>query len=129
MVFGVVATSLGITAANRGWLAVVLGALVMTAAVTVLLLQRRLLNAPIPAGDESQLVVNDVILAIGLNDLVAGAFMTTVFAGYVAVLVLGSYWYLIPYVAAVFLVSRLVFYRKTGPHRTPVAHRFAAATR
>ncbi len=115
------------TGADRGWLAVVLGALMASAAGTVLLLQRRLLAAPIPAGDSSELVVNDVILALGLRDLVGAAFFATFFAGYTAVLVVLPFWYIIPYLGVMVLVSK-AFEHKLEPGMTAVAHRLAPAT-
>lgn len=112
-----------------GWIAVIFGALAGGSAVIAWALERRLINTPAAAGNESQLVVNDVVLAIGLRDLVGAATTTTCSAGYLALLALNATWWLIGlYLIVVVAVNWQFFNSRLTPDLTPVAHRLTAKT-
>lgn len=112
-----------------GWIVVIFGAFAGGSAVIAWALERRLLSKPAAAGNESQLVVNDVVLAIGLRDLVGVVTTTTYFAGYLALLALNAAWWLIGlYLIVVVAVNWRFFNSRLTSDLTPVAHRLTART-
>lgn len=110
-----------------GWVDIGFGVLAGGAALTAFVLERRLLATPAAAGNESQLIVNDVILAIGLRDLVGVAALTTYGAGYAALIAINTNFWLIQLYCCAFLFIYVPFFNgRLAPDLTPVAHRLAA---
>lgn len=110
-----------------GWVAIVLGVLVGGASVAALVLQRWLLSSPMPADSEAQLVVNDIVLATGLRDLVNAAGSTATFAAYFYLLWLNvPWWQVVIGLVILWGVPWLVLDHRLRPDLTPVAHRIAA---
>lgn len=103
------------------WLAVVLGAFVGAVSAAALLLQRRLLASPLRADDEDLLVVKDIILALGLRDLLVAAVVAPLFAWYIVLTWLDlAWWQGLGYFAGICVLLLLIRPLPLAA-RTPVA--------
>ncbi len=109
------------------WLAVVLGAFVGAVSAAALLLQRRLLSSPLRADDEDLLVVKDIILALGLRDLLVAAGTAPLFAWYMVLTWLDLAWWQagLGYLAGCCVLLLLFGRRRT--ELTPVARALAGS--
>lgn len=125
---GVWAVLLSGRAPGAGWLALVLGTLVAGVSITALVLQRSMLRSPLRADDEDLLVVNDIVLAIGLRDLMGAAGAAAVFS-----VVIVTTWLQWPLwevgltTAGTGALLRLLFDPRPRPEHTPVAQRLAGS--
>lgn len=86
------------------------GALVGVVATTTLLGQRRLLAAPLRAQDEEELVTADIVLAVGVRDLLATTMLMTVLAAFMTLFLPDPTWWLV----ATFTPTRLSLVRRTA---------------
>jgi hypothetical protein len=100
------------------------GAILAFVATTSVLVQRRLVVAPLRAADEDGLVTADVVLAVGLRDLLTVTVATMAMVAWMTVFLPDRGWWLVVLYAvaagAAFLVGRP---RSTRPYRLPVASR------
>jgi hypothetical protein len=100
------------------------GAILAFVATTSVLVQRRLVVAPLRAADEDGLVTADVVLAVGLRDLLTVTVATMAMVAWMTVFLPGRGWWLVALYAfaagAAFLVGRP---RSRRPYPLPVASR------
>jgi hypothetical protein len=120
---------LGTALTSKATAIVVLGTGLLVGATSGLavLLQRRLVRAPVRAEGPSQLVAHDVRLALGLRDLVGVSLSTAVLCGY-GLLLRFSVPAWITYVLFALLlgIARLLYDPKPIPPKVPRAHEVAA---
>jgi hypothetical protein len=83
----------------------VAGALLAVVATTALVGQRWLLRAPLLARDEDELVTADVVLAMGLRDLLAATAATSTTAAFIALFAPRHAWWLVAMFGAASLTS------------------------
>jgi hypothetical protein len=116
----------GGSTATAGWVAAVLGLTVGGVAVAALVVQYRMLNAPMHASSTAHVVANDVVLSWGVRDTVAAVAVT---AG------LGAYSWLVwldpplPWIVAglgAILGGMYLVFDYSGVGRAPVARRLTA---
>lgn len=109
---------------------VVVGALLAVVATTTLLGQRRLLAAPLRAQDEDELVSADIVLAVGLRDLLAITISISIVAAGMTLFLPGRTWWLVTIftAAAVLPLGTLLGVLKR-PNLAPVAYRLSARNR
>jgi hypothetical protein len=100
------------------------GAILAFVATTSVLVQRRLVVAPLRAADEDGLVTADVVLAVGLRDLLTVTVATMAMVAWMTVFLPDRRWWLVVLYAvaagAAFAVGRP---RSTRPYQLPVASR------
>jgi hypothetical protein len=100
------------------------GAILAFVATTSLLVQRRLVVAPLRAADEDGLVTADVVLAVGLRDLLAVTVTTMAMVAWMTVFLPDRRWWLVVLYAVAAGVTFVVgIPRRTRPFRLPVASR------
>lgn len=110
------------------WLAVVLGVLGSGASLAALILQHRLLRSPVRADDQHTLVVRDIVLGIGLRDLMVAAGIAPLSAYFVLL-----YWFELSWwetglgMLATGVLLHLVDGPGFGPRDVPVAHALAGS--
>lgn len=111
---------------SAGAVALVLGGVVATVSVVGLLLQRRMLRAPMPADSRARVVANDIVLATGIRDLLGMIVLAAYFSLLSWVYWLdGPVWQLLT--GIVVLPALMLGYgdRYLRPDVAPVAHRLA----
>jgi hypothetical protein len=106
------------------------GGIVAVVATTTLFGQRRLVAAPLRADNATGLLIADIVLALGLRDLLAVTVSTAALAAWMAVWLPDPAWWLVAVFALAAVVSVAVtFAVRKHPNSLPVTHRLAVRTR
>jgi hypothetical protein len=109
---------------------VVIGVLWATVATTTLLVQRRLVAAPLRAADADGLAAAEIVLMLGLQDLLHATVMTTVMAAWMTAWLPGRTWWLVAFFAVVPIgVGLAVRAIPRRPDVHPLAQRTAVRSR
>lgn len=109
---------------------VVAGALLSLVATTTILVQRRLLAAPLHAQDEDGLICADIILSVGLRDLLAITMAMTLLVTWTTLFLPGRDWWLVATFAAAAVISiGTAFGVRKRPNLAPVARSLSARSR
>lgn len=123
---GVVLFATERTARSTALLALVLGLVMTATSALALLIQRRLVRAPVRAVEPSDLVTHDIRLAIGLRDMVAVPITTTLMCTYAFLLWLDlPFWMPFAFVILAAGAARLLFGPRHRPAVAPTAHQLA----
>jgi hypothetical protein len=106
------------------------GGVVAVVATTTLFGQRRLVAAPLRADNEAGLLTADIILALGLRDLLAVTVSTAATAGCMAAWLPDRAWWLVAVFALAAVISMGVSLAvRKQPSSLPVTHRLAVRSR
>ncbi|MBA2717433.1 MAG: hypothetical protein H0U51_10340 [Propionibacteriales bacterium] len=109
---------------------VLAGALLALVATTTIVGQRRLLAAPLRAQDEDGLICADIILAVGLRDLLATTMAMTVLVAWTTFFLPGRDWWLVAtFTAAAVISGGTAFGVRKRPNLAPVARSLSARSR
>lgn len=106
------------------------GALLALVTTASLLGQRQLLAAPLRAQDEDELITADIVLAVGLRDLLAMTISITVLTAFTTLYLPDRAWWLVVvFIAAAVVAVGTLFGVRKRPNLAPVARRLSARSR